>query len=48
MWWNFAASKGDKEARKKRDIIERTMTPSQIEKAQHLALEWVKRNYNGR
>ena len=47
MWWNLAASQGDENARKYRDIIEKKMFPSQIEKAQDLARECVKKNYKG-
>ena len=48
MWWNLAASQGDENARKYRDIIDKKMFPSQIEKAQDLARECVKKNYKGR
>ena len=47
MWWNLAASQGDENARKYRDIIDKKMFPSQIEKAQDLARECVKKNYKG-
>ena len=45
MWWNIAASLGDEDAVKNRDIVAKSMTPSQIEKAQNLARECVKKNY---
>jgi TPR repeat protein len=41
MYWNIAAVGGDKEAIKGRSAIEKQMTPSQIEKAQDLAREWM-------
>jgi hypothetical protein len=37
MWWNIAASSGNKIVVKNRDIIAKRMTPSQIEKAKKLA-----------
>ena len=40
MWWNLSASNGDKGAIKSRNIIETKMTPSQIEKAQEMAINW--------
>ena len=48
MWFNIAASSGDSEkASKNRDIVAGVMTPSQIEKAQDLARECVRKNYKG-
>ena len=47
MWWNLAASQGDENARKYREIVEKKMFPSQIEKAQRLVRECVKKNYKG-
>jgi TPR repeat protein len=47
MWWNIAASQGDKDSVKNRDLIAKKMTPSQIEKAQTLAGECVAKNYKG-
>ena len=47
MWWNIAASSGDKDAIGSRDIIAKRMTPSQLEKAQNLARECVRKNYKG-
>ena len=42
MWFNIAATNGNsKKAAKNRDIIAKEMTPSQIEKAQYMAREWV-------
>jgi uncharacterized protein len=40
MWWNLSGSNGNKEAAENRDIVEKRMTPSQIEKAQELARDW--------
>jgi hypothetical protein len=47
MWWNIAASSGHKSASKNRDIDAKRMTPSQLEKAQNLARECVRKNYKG-
>ena len=47
MWWNIAASSGHKKASENRDIIAERMTPSQIETAQRLAQECVRKNYKG-
>ena len=47
MWWNIAASSGEKKASKNRDMVAKQMTPSQIEKAQDLARECVAKNYKG-
>ena len=48
MWFNIAASSGEsKKASKNRDIVAKRMTPSQIETAQKLARECVKKNYKG-
>ena len=47
MWSNIAASQGDKDATKNRDIVAKRMTTSQIETAQKLARECVKKNYKG-
>ena len=37
MWLNISASSGDKNAKSKRDIIAKQMSPTQIEKAQDMA-----------
>ena len=37
MWFNLSGSNGDKDAVKNRNIIEKRMTPQQIEKAQEMA-----------
>ena len=47
MWYNIAASGGDANAVNERDVIAKKMTPSQLEKAQGLARECVKKNYKG-
>ena len=48
MWFNIAASSGEsKKASKNRDIVAKRMTTSQIETAQELARECVKKNYKG-
>ncbi len=47
MWWNVAASQGDKNAKNNRDIVEKKMSPTQIETAQRLANECVKKKYKG-
>ena len=40
MWMNLSGSNGHKDAVKNRNIVEKKMTPSQIEKAQELARNW--------
>ncbi len=40
MWFNLSGSNGDKDAVHNRDIIEKRMSPSQIEKAQDMARNW--------
>ena len=47
MWFNIAASSGNKRAVKNRDIAAKNMTPSQLEKAQDLARECVRKKYKG-
>ena len=47
MWKNIAASNGEADAREHLKIIEKEMTASQIEEAQRLARECVKKNYKG-
>ena len=44
MYWNIAGANGDELAIKLRDNVEKEMTPSQIEKAQDLAIEWMKKH----
>ena len=40
MWLNFAVSNGEKLAIKGRSLVEKKMTPQQIEKAQEMARNW--------
>ncbi len=40
MWFNLSSSNGDKLSIKYKDIIEKEMSPSQIEKAQEMARNW--------
>ena len=47
MWGNIAASNGNEKGGKVRDIVATQMTPSQLEKAQKLARECVRKNYKG-
>ena len=47
MWSNIAALSGYKDASKNRDLIAKKMTPTQIEKAQELARECVRKEYKG-
>ena len=48
MWFNIAASSGDSEnASGNRDIVAKQMTTSQLETAQRLARECVRRKYKG-
>ena len=47
MWWNISASNGEKAAARNRDKVAKTMTPSQLEKAQDLARKCVAKNYKG-
>ena len=47
MWYNIAASSGDKEAVEQRDNVAKKMTPSQIETAQKLARKCVRKKYKG-
>ena len=45
MWANIAASGGQKNAVKFRNLVEEEMTPSQIAEAQKLARECVRKAY---
>ena len=47
MWFNIATSNGNEVAKKNRDNLIKRMTLSQLEKAQDLARECVKKNYKG-
>ena len=40
MWFNLSGSNGYEDAIKNRNIVEKKMTPSQIEKAQDMARNW--------
>ena len=44
MYCNIAGASGNESAIKNRGIVGKMMTPSQIEKAQDLAREWMKRH----
>ena len=44
MWFNLSAANGNKGGQKNRDIVEKRMTPSRIEKAQDLAREWMEKH----
>ena len=41
MWFNIAVANGSSRAAEGRDIAAKKMTPSQIEKAQDMAREWM-------
>ena len=45
MWFNIAVSQGFKIAGGERELVAKSMTPSQIEKAQELASECVKKKF---
>ena len=47
MWGTIAAANGHENGAKVREFVANRMTPSQIEKAQDLARECVKKNYKG-
>ena len=47
MWGNIAASNGNENGVKLRSFVTKEMTPSQIEKAQDLARECVRKKYKG-
>ena len=47
MWGNLAASNGNENGGKLRDFVAKEMTPSQIETAQKLARECVRKKYKG-
>ena len=47
MWFNISSSNGNEKALNNRDIVAEDMSPSQIQKAQDLARECVKKNYKG-
>jgi hypothetical protein len=45
MWWNIAASTGNENAIKNLDIVAKRMTPANINAAQDLARECVRKKY---
>jgi TPR repeat protein len=45
MWYNLAASNGDKSGINNRDIVASQMTPAQIAEAGKMAKECEKKNY---
>ena len=47
MWWSLSASMGNDGAAERRDGVAGKMTPAQLQEAQQLARECVKRNYKG-
>ena len=47
MWFNIAASSGDEDAVKNRDIVAKRLTPADISAAQKLARECVRKKYKG-
>ena len=47
MWFNIAAANGDKDAEEKRNNLRKTLSQSQVQEAQRLARECVKKNYKG-
>jgi hypothetical protein len=47
MWFNIAASNGDKDAVKNRDFAAKRMTAADISKAQGLARACVKKKFKG-
>jgi hypothetical protein len=40
MWYNLAGSSGNKDSTKNKKLLEDKMSPSQIEKAQEMAINW--------
>ena len=47
MWGNLAASNGNEGGGKLRDFVAKEMTPSQLETAQKLARECIRKKYKG-
>jgi len=45
MWFNLAASKGNKTAKENRTVIAKKMTPAQIDESQKMARDCGKKNY---
>ena len=46
MWYNIAASSGNKMASKNRDIVAKRMSPAQLAKAQQLARNFVPKKHS--
>ena len=44
MWFYIAGSNGNENAMKGRAVVAKNMTQSQIEKAQLMAREWIKKH----
>ena len=40
MWWNLSGSNGNEDAVKNRNLVEKSMSKTQIEKAQEVARNW--------
>tara|TARA_A100001011_G_scaffold26360_1_gene25935 strand:- start:149 stop:295 length:147 start_codon:yes stop_codon:yes gene_type:complete len=47
MWASIASSNGFENSKGMLEALDKEMTPSQIEKAQDLARECLKKNYKG-
>ena len=47
-WYNLAATVGDEDAVKYRDIIAKKMTPADFSKAQRLARQWWAKHGKGK
>ena len=47
MWGNIAASNGSEDGAMVRDLAKKSMTPSQVEKAQDLARECIRKKLKG-
>ena len=47
MWLNIAASNGDEDGGKLQDGVAKSMTPSEVEKAEKLASECIRKKYKG-
>ena len=45
MWWNLAAEQGHKDSSQNKNILSKEMTSSQIEEAQRLSRECMKKDY---
>ena len=47
MWFDITASNGDEDGGELRDAVAKEMTATQIEKAQELARECIRKEYKG-